>query len=212
VAARATATEKRQFLRAPARRAQLLEAAERLVEDEGVAALTMERLADRAGVSKPVVYYHFDNRSDVLRALLETYWDEVDREHDARTASATDFATYLRAATAAYFDTIARHGPAMRALLDEPLGDDHVEALRTKRHDGIRAAWSAALRRRSGISRARADAAAAIALAALQAACRHWFTTGAARSAVEETYVEIVLAGAAHLSRDGWPEHLRSVH
>lgn len=58
-------------LPAPERREQLLEAAMDLVGERGYQGLTMEAVAARAGVTKPVVYDAFANRDDVMRALLD---------------------------------------------------------------------------------------------------------------------------------------------
>ena len=44
------------------RQRQLLEVAWRLVREEGTEALTLGRLAEQAGVTKPVVYDHFGTR------------------------------------------------------------------------------------------------------------------------------------------------------
>ncbi len=51
-----------------------------IVAGEGADALTLGRLAERAGVSKPVVYDHFESRSAVLMAL---YRDFDRRQKDA---------------------------------------------------------------------------------------------------------------------------------
>lgn len=52
------------------RRAQLLDAALHLVVTEGHNATTMDAVAERVGVTKPVVYGVFANRADLLAALL----------------------------------------------------------------------------------------------------------------------------------------------
>ncbi|MCW3040697.1 MAG: hypothetical protein JWM31_2602 [Solirubrobacterales bacterium] len=57
-------------LPAPERREQLLEAALRVLDETGYAGLTMEAVARRAGVTKPVVYDAFANRDEVMRTLL----------------------------------------------------------------------------------------------------------------------------------------------
>ena len=51
------------------RRRQLLETALGVIRDEGADRLTLGHLATRAGVSKPVVYDHFNSRSDLLIEL-----------------------------------------------------------------------------------------------------------------------------------------------
>lgn len=52
------------------RRTELLDAALHLVATAGHSAVTMDAVADQAGVSKPVVYGVFANRADLLAALL----------------------------------------------------------------------------------------------------------------------------------------------
>lgn len=55
------------------RHAQLIDTARRIVRDEGTDALTLGRLAERAGVTKPVVYDHFGSRNGLLAALYRDY-------------------------------------------------------------------------------------------------------------------------------------------
>jgi AcrR family transcriptional regulator len=52
---------------------QLLDVAWQLVRDEGTDALTLGRLAELAGVTKPVVYDHFVTRAGLLAALYEDF-------------------------------------------------------------------------------------------------------------------------------------------
>jgi AcrR family transcriptional regulator len=55
----------------PARVAQTVAAARRLLEDEGPAALTMRRLADALGIRAPSLYKHFANKAALESALIE---------------------------------------------------------------------------------------------------------------------------------------------
>lgn len=54
---------------------QLVEMAWALVREEGADALTLGRLAERAGVAKPVVYSHFPSRNALLAALFTEFDD-----------------------------------------------------------------------------------------------------------------------------------------
>jgi AcrR family transcriptional regulator len=56
---------------AEARREQLLDAALRTAVDQGFGAVTMDRIARAAGVTRPVVYGLFPDRGALLSALLE---------------------------------------------------------------------------------------------------------------------------------------------
>ncbi|MEV6277863.1 TetR family transcriptional regulator [Nocardia sp. NPDC051832] len=53
------------------RRTQILEAAVRVIAQDGVRGLRIEKLAAAAGVSTALIYYHFKDRSGVLYAALE---------------------------------------------------------------------------------------------------------------------------------------------
>ncbi|MGH6615206.1 TetR/AcrR family transcriptional regulator [Sphingomonas sp.] len=66
------------------RHRQLLDTAWRLISDEGTEALTLGRLAEQSGVTKPVVYDHFGTRGGLLAALY--------REFDARQTALMDAA------------------------------------------------------------------------------------------------------------------------
>ncbi len=59
------------------RRQQLLDTALLLVREEDLDSLTLGRLAERAGISKPVVYDHFPTRSALLIELYK--WIDTER-------------------------------------------------------------------------------------------------------------------------------------
>src|SRR5581483_6732579 len=66
------------------RHRQLMDVAWQLVREEGTEALTLGRLAEQAGVTKPVVYDHFGTRAGLLAALY--------RDFDARQNALMDSA------------------------------------------------------------------------------------------------------------------------
>lgn len=58
-------------LSAPARREQILDVAVRVFALNGFHSTSMNDVADAAGVTKPVLYQHFESKQDLYRALLE---------------------------------------------------------------------------------------------------------------------------------------------
>jgi TetR/AcrR family acrAB operon transcriptional repressor len=54
-------------------RSQLLEAAERLFSERGVARTTLNDIATAAGLTRGAIYWHFQNKTDLIHAL----WDQV---------------------------------------------------------------------------------------------------------------------------------------
>jgi AcrR family transcriptional regulator len=56
---------------AQARREHLLDAAKQLVAEQGFHALSIEAVARAAGITRPIVYRHFDDLGALLEALVE---------------------------------------------------------------------------------------------------------------------------------------------
>ena len=53
-----------------ARRAQIVDAAHRLLREDGLASFTIAAVADVAGVSVPLIYKYFENRNELLGQVL----------------------------------------------------------------------------------------------------------------------------------------------
>jgi AcrR family transcriptional regulator len=58
-------------MRAPARREQLLDAAKAVVAQDGFHGVSIEAVARRAGITRPIVYRHFEDLGALLEALVE---------------------------------------------------------------------------------------------------------------------------------------------
>src|SRR6476661_4369600 len=78
-AARSAAPAVRRTSRLPrgARRKQLLAAAQEVFVAQGYHAAAMDDIADRAGVSKPVLYQHFPGKLELYLALLDTHCESL---------------------------------------------------------------------------------------------------------------------------------------
>ena len=53
-------------------RVQIVERAIALMDEQGAAALTMRRLARELGVESPALYWHFENKDALCRAVVDT--------------------------------------------------------------------------------------------------------------------------------------------
>ncbi|MDD1136377.1 TetR/AcrR family transcriptional regulator [Pseudomonas sp. TNT2022 ID233] len=70
------------------RQRQLLDMAWQLIREEGTDALTLGYLAEKAGVTKPVVYDHFTTRAGLLAALYQDFDRRQTALMDAALANA----------------------------------------------------------------------------------------------------------------------------
>src|SRR4051795_7588542 len=96
-------TSTRTRMRSQERRAQLLDVAAALVADQGVGAVTMERVASEAGVSKPIVYDHFENSTALVAALVGREEARLDAVVTERLTGTTTMREAMRAVTAPFF-------------------------------------------------------------------------------------------------------------
>ena len=107
-----------------ARRLQLLRAAQDVFVAQGFHAAAMDDIADRAGVSKPVLYQHFPGKRELYLALLEEHVSELaDRVAEAMGAT-DDNRERVDAAVGAYFDFIDAEGEAFRLVFESDLRND----------------------------------------------------------------------------------------
>jgi AcrR family transcriptional regulator len=94
------------------RRAQLVEAALGIAASEGIAAITIRRVADAAGVALGVVHYCFADKDELVGALAARIVEELRRagaagiDIAAEPASPPDVATALRFAVESLWRTV----------------------------------------------------------------------------------------------------------
>ena len=60
-------------------RGRILKAAEDLFSEKGFDGTSVSQIADKAGVTKPLIYYYFKNKRGVLDSLTGSLLDEVER-------------------------------------------------------------------------------------------------------------------------------------
>lgn len=67
-------------------RETVLDAAQTVVTERGVAAMTLENVAALAGVTKGGLIYHFKTRELLLQALIERIVEQIESRHAAEAA------------------------------------------------------------------------------------------------------------------------------
>ena len=82
-------------------RAALLEAAGRVLAEQGPAAVSLRRLAEEVGASTQAIYTLFDSKQGLIRAMHREGFETLDR-HLAAVEHDDDVADHLRALMLAY--------------------------------------------------------------------------------------------------------------
>jgi AcrR family transcriptional regulator len=171
-----------------------------LVAEEGLAAVTMERVAALAELSKPVLYNHFRDRGDLLTALLERCWRQLDSAVRTRLQSASNVDESLAALVTGYFDELQRQGPVLQLMVTSGRHEPAVEAARRRRHQAAEREWSSFYQRRLSLPAAIAEPVAAMMRSALQGAAAYWIDNPhGRREDVVETCLVIMRAGLERL-------------
>ncbi|MYR47154.1 TetR/AcrR family transcriptional regulator [Streptomyces sp. SID5910] len=107
-----------------ARRNQLLGAAQEVFVAQGYHAAAMDDIAERAGVSKPVLYQHFPGKLDLYLALLDQHCEALIQSVRNALASTTDNKQRVRATMDAYFAYVEDDGGAFRLVFESDLTNE----------------------------------------------------------------------------------------
>lgn len=140
------------------RRRQLLELATQLFTERGYAAASMDELAARAGVSKPVIYSQFGSKEGLLVAAIEALGIELNEAVAAAVIAETEPGDLLRAGSLAFFRFVGeRHATwsmvfgATRSLDDRSrTGEEKIAEIRTRQDALVSAIILASARRLGG--------------------------------------------------------------
>jgi AcrR family transcriptional regulator len=103
-------------LSAPARREQLLDVALQVFARSGYHDTSMNDVAEAAGVTKPVLYQHFESKRDLFQALLDAVGARMLGAITTGTSGATDGRTLTERGFRAYFRWVAEDHDAFTLL------------------------------------------------------------------------------------------------
>lgn len=110
---------------------QLLDVAWRLAREEGTDALTLPRIAEEAGVTKPLIYDHFGTRNGLLTALYQDFdarqTAEIDAALEARELTLEGTA---RVIATSYVECVLAQGREIPGVLAGLAGSPELEAVK----------------------------------------------------------------------------------
>lgn len=107
---------------------RIVEAALRIVDEDGAGALSMRALAQRLNASTATLYRHFPSRADLVVAVIDRLLGEIEFDGAELTSGAWQDA--VRTYANGYFAALTRHPGAARMLADHTPVGPHAMALR----------------------------------------------------------------------------------
>jgi AcrR family transcriptional regulator len=151
---KAEARKKRPYMASHQRRRALLDVAAEIVGRSGWSALTMKGLAAEAGVSRQLVYDHFEDGTGLVLSTIERLFQESHRATaEVLRGSAGDPASTIGEAYRIFLDMPAAQRRALRAISGDFVSDqpEMREAITVMRKQ-IFALWIPYARRQTGLA------------------------------------------------------------
>jgi AcrR family transcriptional regulator len=187
----------------PARRRQLLGAAQEVFVAQGYHAAAMDEIAERAGVSKPVLYQHFPGKLDLYLALLDESAEELVGIVREALSSTTDNKQRVPATFQAFFDYVSGSGEAFRLVFESDLSNE--PAVRERLDGTMRDCAdmiSQFISEDAGVSDDEAHLLGMALVGMAQVSSRYWLTTD---RAIPKDAAEQLLARLAWRGISSWP-------
>jgi AcrR family transcriptional regulator len=182
-------------LQSSARRDALLDAAVALVRAKGVHVVSMEAVAERAGVSRPLVYKHFANRDEILTAAYRREASQLHQDLAAEVGSAGSVDEMYRALLRGSMRATVERGQTLTALRAAGGWNRDIRREQRSRDRETVRAFAAVAARQYGLERTRSASVTAVLLGALDAVLAQWRVdpTQGNSEILEETYLAMVI-------------------
>ena len=134
------------------RRALILRTAGPLFAANGYAGARLDDVAAAMGVTKPVLYRHFDSKKALYLALLEKHEADLPTffERVAGVAAELDPDELARAILEHWLDYVRENQHAWAMLFRDASGDDEIRAVRKRVSATARAVMAAFIAQRAG--------------------------------------------------------------
>ncbi len=186
-----------------ARRRQLLTAAQEVFVENGYHAAAMDEIADRAGVSKPVLYQHFPGKLELYLALLDLHVDDMVGRCREALASTNENKLRVQATFSAFFDFVSSQGEAFRLVFESDLRN--VAPVRQRVERSLRECAemvSAVIQEDTGCSSEEAHLLGVGLVGMAEVSARYWVTT---HGSIPKDAAEQLMARLAWRGISGFP-------
>ncbi|MCF8538377.1 MAG: TetR/AcrR family transcriptional regulator [Candidatus Nanopelagicales bacterium] len=169
------------------RRLQVLAAALEVFSAVGYHAASMDEIAERAGVSKPVLYQHFPGKLELYLELLDNGVEDWLAAARQALTGTTDNATRVEAMVRAYFRFVEEPGGAFRLVFESDLAHEPAVRERVDAADLTLTTLSASvIAEDTGLSHDQAMLLASGMHGLVQVSARNWMRSGEDRPPREQ--------------------------
>jgi len=186
-----------------ARRRQLLEAALEVFVARGYHAAAMDEIAERAGVSKPVLYQHFPGKQELYLALLDESVEALIETVRGALRSTTDNRQRVTATFRAYFEFVGARSGTFRLVFESDYANDPGVREKLGRADRKCAEMvSQVIKSDTGLSDEEAHLLSIGLVGMAQVTARYWLAT---LGTIPRDAAEQLVARLAWRGISGWP-------
>jgi AcrR family transcriptional regulator len=186
-----------------ARRAQLLDSALEVFVAQGYHAAAMDDIAERAGVSKPVLYQHFPGKLELYLALLEQAADRIIDATREALASTQDNKMRVLATMQVFYDYVANAQGAFRLVFESDLTNEPLVRAQVDRVTDVCAAEvTKVIHEDTGLSDEASRLLAVSLVGVAQFSARYWLDTG---GTLDQSAAAQLVASLAWRGISGFP-------
>ena len=172
---------------------------------QGYHAAAMDEIAERAGVSKPVLYQHFPSKLELYLALLDQSVDELLETVRDALRSTDDNRQRVAATFSAYFEYVESEGQAFRLVFESDLSNEAAVRERLERGQQECAEMiSQMVRQDAGLDEDEAHLLSVGMVGLAQVTARYWLST---RDHIPREAAEQLVSRLAWRGISGWPRN-----
>jgi AcrR family transcriptional regulator len=158
------------------RRTRILEAAAEVFAERGYDAASLDEIAEGAGISKPVIYDHFESKRELHITLIDSQSELLLSSIASRVAAGETPEDRLREGFDAFFEFVETHPFAWRMFFRDPSSDPEIAEGHQQSHERTAAGIAALIAAESIIERAWAvEALAELMMKALAGLAAWWY-------------------------------------
>ncbi len=168
----------------------------------------MDEIADRAGVSKPVLYQHFPSKLELYLALLDRHVDVLGERVRGALQATDDNKERVEGCIAAYFDFVDDPGGAFRLVFESDLRNEPAVRERVERSLQISIdALADTIARDTGLDRSDAELLSCGLAGLAEVSARWWLSSDSpvSRERVAKERAVALLSSLAWRGISGYP-------